>query len=242
MLQKTTGIVLHYVKYSESSVIAYIYTELHGRQAFMISGINQRKAKPKLNLLQPLYLVNINYYHKASRDLHKVKEIEIAHPYSSIPFDIAKSSVTLFLAEVLYKALREQERNSNLYPYLLYSLQLLDTLQTGAKNFHLVFLLGLTKYLGFFPHNTYSATDPYFDLMNGVFLSSAPIHNHYTTQELSHWFDKLFSLSFNDLNAINLNSTLRYQLLEKLLEYYALHIDGFHGVNSLEILKSIFHN
>ena len=240
MLHKTKGIVLHHIKYSDSSVIAYIYTEVFGTQAYLINGIRNKNSKIKANLLQPLFLIDIITYHKSTRNLQRVKEIKNISPFASIPYDVVKSSIALFLAEVLYKTLREEEPDQGLFEYLFTTIQLLDIEKKQMANFHLLFLIQLTKYLGFFPDDNFSEINKYFDLKEGNFVPSQPFHPNFLSEDLSIYFSQLINSSFNQLYSINMNYKLRVNLLEKIIEYYQFHLENIKEIKSYNVLKSVF--
>lgn len=241
MIQKTKGIVLHYIKYSETSIIATIYTEKYGRQSYLIKGIRSKKSTIKANILQPLYLLEMEVYYKSNRDLQSIKEIRNAYIFSTVPYDLRKSAISLFIAEVLFKTIREQEENAGLFNFLFHNIQLLDLKTEGVPNFHLSFLLQLSKHLGFYPTNNYSEDCLYFDLLNGVFVAVKPIHSYYLNPELSKYFSKVLQYSINQQYEIDLNYSQRISLLEKIMEYYYLHNEGLTTIKSLDILKDVFH-
>lgn len=241
MIQKTRGIVLHHIKYSETSVIATIYTEKFGRQSFLIRGVRSKKASVKANILQPLFLLDLEVYYKPTRDLQSVKEVRNAFVFSTIPYDLRKSSIALFIAEILYKTIREQEANYELFEYLYHTIQMLDLKPDSISNFHLYFLIQLTKYLGFYPANSYSEINPYFDLQNGRFVVIKPMHNSYLNPELSVILSKILPFSENQHAEITINYTQRTNLLDKIIDYYCIHNEGLTNVKSLAVLKDVFH-
>src|SRR6056297_3707722 len=169
MIQSTRGIVLHSFKYGETGIICNIYTETHGKVAFLVQGARKHKAKLKANLFQPLFLLDLEVYYKEKRQLQKIREARNAHPFQSIPYDFRKRTIALFIAEVLYKSLQEEESNPPLFSYLINQIKMLDLKEEGLANFHLYFLIHLSKYLGFFPQNNYSRSFTFFDMQNGKF-------------------------------------------------------------------------
>jgi DNA repair protein RecO (recombination protein O) len=241
MLFKTRGIVLHHIKYSETSVIVTIYTELFGRKSYLINGVRSKKAKIKANILQPLFLLDMEVYNKPKRDLQRVKEVQNDFIFNSLPYDIRKSTVALFIAEILYKTIQEQEPNSDLFSYLYNSIQVFDLKEEGAANFHLYFLIHLTKYLGFFPENNYSETYPYFDLKAGRFVQLKPLHLFFLDKEDSAILSGLIVFSENQHDQLKITPGSRINILEKILDYYSLHNEGVSNVKSLSVLKDVFH-
>ena len=241
MLHKTRGIVLNHIKYSETSIIVTIYTEVFGRQAYIINGVRGKKSNIKSNNFQPLFLLYMEVYHKPKRDLQRVKEIQNASIFSTIPYDLRKSTLAIFIAEILYKTIQEHEPNSGLFNYLFNSIQMLDLKEKGISNFHIYFLLHLTKYLGFFPDNNYSENYPYFDLKAGSFVQIKPMHSSFLEENPSEFFSKMLYFSEDQHQDLEIDYKIRIQLLEKIVEYYMLHNEGISSIKSLEVLKEVFH-
>jgi len=150
MYHTTKGIVLKYFKYSEKSVITQIYTEKFGVKSYIIHGIRDKKSKTKLACLQPLSLVEINATNKSN--LSNVKTIKLFSPFKNIPFNIAKSTIAFFLSEIIYKSIKEEEANDDLFQFLIEKIIYFDSLENNYANFHLYFLMNFTNYLGFQPH------------------------------------------------------------------------------------------
>lgn len=241
MLYKTRGIVFNYIKYSETSVIVTIYTEKFGRQSYIINGVRSKKAKIKANILQALFLLDMEVYYKPKNDIQRAKEIQNAFIFNSMPYDLRKSTLAIFIAEILYKTIREQEPNAELFEYLYNSIQVLDLKEKGLSNFHIYFLIHLTKYLGFFPSNNYSDINCFFDLKAGNFMQIKPMHRSYLEKNESLIFSKMLKFSENQHEELNLNYKERIQLLEKTIEYYSLHNEGVKEIKSLEVFKEVFH-
>ncbi len=239
-LEKTRGIVLHQIKYGETSIIAYLYTDKFGRQAFIVNGARSRKAALKASMFQPLLVHNLEIYYNQKRDLQRIKELRNLTPFKSIPFDIIKNTISLFLAEVLYRCLREQETNVQLFDYLFKSIDLLDNIEEGAANYHLFFLINLTRYLGFYPSHNLILNANWFDLKEGQFTTVRPMHSHHIDPGKIDIFKTLLTTSMVDASAYSINNTERNYLLDKIIEFYQLHLGKFGDIKSSEILKSVF--
>jgi DNA repair protein RecO (recombination protein O) len=239
MLQSTKGIVLHTVKYSETSLIAKIYTETFGLQSYIIKGIRKQKSKTRPAILQHLSLVNMVVYHRERATLHTLKEIQIAYPYSGIPFDIRKSSLALFINELLYKSIREEEPNPGLFGFIWESCLRLDA--SGGPFIHYPhwYAIHLTAWLGFMPRNNYSVRNRFFDLQEGLFVASVPAHQQFLDAELSGYLHKLIGLPFDELPALKIPAELRGLFLEKIILYYQVHLSGFTGLRSHQILHTV---
>ncbi len=239
MLEKTRGIFLHQISYSENSIIARIYTEKFGRQSYIISGIHGKKSKLKANLFQPLFLLELEVYHKPGKDLHRLKEARIAVPYEQIPYDIRKSSQAIFLAEVMMRCLKEEEANPELFDFIFHSSCLLDVKEDGIANFHLSFLLKLTRFLGVFPQLPEESETCFFDLQSASFKKFEPSHKQFMDAYTSQKFRELFNYEMSKTEQFRIRAEQRTVLLSKLLEYYAIHLDLKEEIKSLNVLKEV---
>jgi DNA repair protein RecO (recombination protein O) len=239
VLEKTRGIFLHAIKYSETSLIATIYTEAYGRQSFIINGMHSKSSSVKASSFQPLYLLDLELYYKAGRDIQRLKNARIINPYSSIQFDIRKSSQVFFLAEILYKCLREEEPNAELFNFIYHSLTFLDLTDSGISNFHLWFLFKLTKFLGINPSDENSQISNFFDMQRAVFVSHEPLHNQFTDKHATILFSRLFEVDFATIETLEYTQNERRIVLEKLLEFYKIHFDNLGEIKSLSVLKEV---
>ena len=239
MIEKTRGIFLHAIKYSETSLIASIYTEAFGRQSFIINGVRGKKSKVSASVFQSLYLLDLEMYYKPGREIHRILSARIASPYSSIPFDIRKSTQVLFLAEILYKCLREEESNPELFNFIYDSFSILDLTDGAINNFHIWFLFKLTRYLGIYPNQDNATISNFFDLQSALFVSHEPIHNQFTDKQLTVSFSKLFDIDVGYIDKLNYTQSERKAMLEKLLEFYKIHFDNLGDIKSLEVLKEV---
>jgi len=251
MLHSTKGIVFHSLKYSESGVIVKIYTELFGIQSYLVKGVRKANARIRPGLFQPLTLLDLVVYHKEKASLQSVREAHLAFPYRTIPFDIRKSAVAMFINELVYKSIREEEPNPELFEFLWSSLLRLDETTEPVPDFHLFFALRFCRFLGIFPQLNYSPQAQVFNLREGIFQSSVPDHPHYLDPGNSKIF---FDLAAGVQNTeqpphteptqnkpmpVHPDAGSRRRLLEILLIYYRLHLPGFKGVQSHLILHDV---
>ncbi len=241
MLVKTKGVVLHTIKYGDTSLIAQIYTESHGRQAFLVRGGRGKLSRHPARLLQPLYLLEMEVYYKASREIQHLKELKPHIIFQTIPHDIKKSTVSLFLGEVLSRTLREEEPNPDLFDFLQSSIQFYDLSIEGNSWFHLLFLAQLTKFLGFYPDNNYSAEKPYFDLLNGHFVPAVPLHPHYLSAGESGEMNRLLQAGFSTAMENYPQAGRRKDLLDDLIRYFRLHVEGMGEIRSYAVLRELYH-
>lgn len=236
MLHKTRGIVFKTTDYGESSVIVQVFTEKFGLQSYIINAVKKPKAKISRNMLQPLHLLDMVVYHKNTGQVQRVAELKNVPVLQSVPYDVIKSSIALFLNEVLYKAVRQQSADENLFGFVFNAIEWLDHQSEGLANFHLLFLTRLTRYLGFHPDLLQA---DYFDMKNGVFSRYKPEGFSYLSPPHTQNFYNLLRCSFENIHQLRFGNEERRYLIQKLLEYYALHIEGFGNIRSHEVLEEV---
>lgn len=239
MLHKTRAIVFKTTDYGESSVIVQLFTEKFGLQSYIINGVKKPKAKITRNMLQPLHLLEVVVYNKANSSIQRISELKNAPVLLSVPYDVVKSCIAIFLNEVLYKAVKQQGADENLFEFIFSSIEWLDHQTEGLANFHLLFLIQLTRYLGFYPDTALGATADYFDIKNGVFSRYKPDSVSYIAPPHTTYFYQLTGCSFEDCPQLKIGNDERRYLLNKLLEYYAMHIESFGSVRSLGVLEDV---
>ena len=239
MIEKTRGIFLHYINYSDSSVIAQVYTEKFGRQSYLVNGIRSKKSGVKINLFQPLFLLEMEVYHKPGRNLQRIKSVRFSNVFDDIPFDIKKRSQSVFLAEILLKCLNEEEANPDLFEYLYHAICLLDLSQEGTANFSVAFLFRLTRYLGVFPRFPENNGNRFFDLVSASFRKDEPSHHQFMNMEVTGKFLELFDYELSEINRFSYCNDHRAVLLAKLLDYYRIHLDLTSEIKSFTVLKEV---
>jgi DNA repair protein RecO (recombination protein O) len=239
MLHSTKGIVFHHLKYSETSIIVKIYTGLFGMQSYLVRGIRKPGAKVKPGLFQSLTLLDLEVYHKEHASLQTMKEVRLAHPWQTIPFDMRKSAVAQFLNELVYKSIREEESNPALFVFLWNSLLTLDRTEEPVAGFHLRFALELMHHLGIFPQLNHTSETPYFDLREGMFHAAAPVHPDYLGGAESERFYLLMATPGSAGEAAIRNARDRRAVLETILRYYRLHLPGFGELHSHGVLHEV---
>ncbi len=240
MLQKTKGIALKTTNYSESSIVAQIFTENLGLQSYLINGARKPKAKIHINMLQPLHLLDMVVYVKEGSNLQRIKDAHPAPALVQIPLDIKKSAVALFLNEVLYKVLKHQHPDPQLFHFVFQSILWLDQTNLSIQNFHLCFLMKLSRFLGYLPSTT-SQSKPFFDLMEGRFTDSLPAHSYVLQEPHTSLFHNILSSSYENSADIAIKHNDRIYILQQIINFYRLHTENFGIVNSLEVLEEIFH-
>ena len=240
MLTKTQAIVLHSLKYGETRLIVDMFTRSQGRQSFIVSIPKSVKGKIKKQLFQPLTLLEIEYDLRPKLQLQKLSDVRLASPFSSIPFDPNKLSISLFIAEFLYYALRSEQRNEPLFDYIVNSIQWLDAQTNRFANFHLVFLMRLSRFLGFYPNLDHYQAGDYFDLRESVFLPVPPVHRDFLHPQEAEKIQLMMRMDFPTMHLFRMSHQERNRLLEVLLVYYRLHIPDFPELKSVSVLQELY--
>lgn len=240
MVEKTQGIVLHTVKYSDSGIIVQIYTRKFGRLSFLVKGLRNRKTGKHAVFFQPLFILDLIIYYRESREVQSLKEFTPVFCPTSIQSDVKKTSVALFLGEVLTSVLREESPNPGLYEFLEDSIKYFDDSPGAFSNFHIAFLSGLSSYLGIAPQARRTAGDVHFSLTEGLFSRHEVFPARYADNEISEILALFFSTSFEGSRNIPMNGDLRHRVLETLMDYYSLHLPGMRKIRSVEVLKEVF--
>ncbi len=239
MLVKTKGIVLHHVKYKESSLIVTIYTEKFGRQSFIVNSVRKKRSALKLNLFRPLSLLSLEAYIKTRSNLQRIKEAKYHLLPQTIPYDTVKQSITFFLSEVLYQLLKEEAPDPGLFYFLEHAVDMLDSDIKGKANFHLLFLLKLTKLLGIEPGTNHSGSSTYFNLKKGRFESFLIHQPEQLNEELSRLWHHLLISEFDTMNSIQMNQQQRNELATQIIRYYQYHLNTLFDIKTHKVLQDM---
>lgn len=241
MLQTTRAIVLRTIKYKDSSLIADVYTDVRGRCQLALRIPKTGRGKVPVVLFQPLALLELEIDVRPHTSIYKVAEAKTLQPFADIPFNPYKQAIVMFLSEFLTRALREEEQNLPLFEYLYYSISFLDGSREGFSNFHIVFLLRLSRFLGIYPNFENYHTGDYFDLQNATFVGLRPLtHTHYLSPEEAAYIPQLSRINFETMHLFRFSRTERSRMLAVLNEFYRLHLPDFPELKSLQVLRELF--
>ena len=233
---KTKAIVISAIKYQEKSLIVKCFTLSDGLKSYFVrDAFSSRKSNQKIAYFQPLTILEIEAVHKNKGTLENFKEIKIAIPFHSIHSDVVKSTIVMFISEILHHSIYEEEKNEAFFTFLETALHWLDN-HDEIANFHLILLLEATKYLGFYPDIS-NTEYKFFEMTEGIF---SPFHAISSlTEHETNLFKKLIDLKFdNDQKSFHVIE--RQILLKILIDYYSFHLDGFKKPKSLDVLKEVF--
>ncbi|NKI31444.1 DNA repair protein RecO [Croceivirga thetidis] len=234
----TRAIVLSSLKYGDSSLIVKAFTASDGLKSYLLKGVlTSKKSKLKAALFQPLTQLELVAYHKNKGSLESIREAKVVNPYKTLHSDIIKNSLVLFLAEMLTNSIQEEQADQSLLNYLEYSFSWLDN-NDFISQFHLLFLVNLSKYLGFYPDES-NISGHYFDLLEGNFRAT-PNLNPLIENEQTELFKRFLGINFDALKSIKTNKRSRQELLKSVILYYELHLHGFRKPKSLAVLNAVF--
>lgn len=239
MLATTQGFVFRTTPYSETSVIAKIFTLDYGILSFMIKGVRSSKSKNKQNLLQPLSYLDISFYHNSKAEIQYIKELKPAKQWNTIPFDCSKTAIIFFMTELLYKTIREEEANLPLFKHIDSSLSTLDNQSKALGNFPITFMLSTAKLLGIEPRNNYDHLHTLFNLNEGCFVTPPSIFEN-ADNILDHntsW--DLYQYLSQTTNNISIPYPQRNAVLKSLLQYYKIHFETLCDFQSHIILHEM---
>jgi len=234
------AIVLHSMKFGESQMIVDILTQEHGRLPFICHLPKSSKGKIKKQFFQPLSLLEIEYDFRLKSKFQHFKDIRVAVPFSSLPFDPFKLSIALFLAEFLSYSTRNEQNNSSLFLFVVKSVEWLDATDRDFSNFHLIFMVHLSTFLGFMPNVEEYRDGDFFDLREGRFVSGIPGHSDFLFSADAEMLQLLFRLSYKTMHLCKMSRIERNRCTEVIVLYYRLHIPNFPEMKSLDVLKQLF--
>lgn len=220
MLHKTRGIVFRFTKFGETSIIVNIFTEQFGMQSYIVNGVRSTSSKSRMALYQPLTLVDLVVYHRENANILRIKEIKCLHPYQTVHADVKKSAVAMFLSEIMNKTIKEESHAGELCAFLIQSLTMLDTMTENVENFHLVFLLKLSRFIGF-----------------GVHAKNEVVGGRFASEETERLLE--FFVKADYTTPIRISNEQRRDVLDLLLRFYADHIDSLGEIRSVQVLREV---
>lgn len=240
MLTKTRAIVLSTLKYGERKIFVDMFSEEYGIITFAYSIPSRSRSGTKMNYLQPLNIVEVEFDRKPKVDIHVFRDIRIEHPAMSIPFDPYKLSISLFLAEFLKYALINEQKNEPLFLFIKNSIEWLDAARGQFANFHIIFMMRISRFIGFFPNVDSYSPGQWFDLRDGSFTHSIPPHKQVIQPTDASIIPVLARLTYGTMHLLKLSRTDRNKCTEEILTYYRLHLPHFPELRSFDVMRELF--
>ena len=235
----TPALVLHTTAYSETSVIAKIFTRQLGVRSYILKGVRKGGSRTKQNLLQPLSYLDLVVYNNPKTAINYLKEIA---PHRGIPQSLAtarvdemsRHAIRFFMTELLYKTLREEEPMPALFDDVVATIHSQST--PLSAHTPITFMLSLSRHMGIEPMDNYSTREPLFDMLAGRFHYAGEYTIDSSTSQLLHYFLQ----SLNDHTPVPVTTLpQRTELINRLLEYFQMHLTDFHNFKSHEILHTV---
>ncbi len=237
---QSTGIIFRRIKYSETSLIVDIFTREKGIRSFIFSGVRKAKAKVSAVMIDHMNIVNIIAYDKDNDKLARVKEIHLEHGYRHITTDVVKSSLGIFLLEMTRDCIKEKEPNEELFDFITDWYKYLDICDHQLSCFHLMYLLELSRFLGFEPMNDFDEElRTQFDLLDGNFVNVSNTSKYLLPVERSIFVRQLLSADMKQLEHIRIPKVIRNEILKDIIKFYRLHVDNFREPKSLAVIQAI---
>jgi DNA repair protein RecO (recombination protein O) len=221
MIFKTRGIVFRFTKFKETSIIVTIFTEHFGLQSYIVNGVRSKSAKNKIALYQPLTLLSLVVYHRENANIERIKEISCIHPYRSLSSDIKKSTLAIFINELLNKTVKDESHAEEIFQFICDALIALDKLERGYENFHLVFMIKLSRYLGF-----------------GAYNVNEIVGGKTADEETEKLMNDLLQADFG--TPLPINNIQRKTILDLLVKFYHEHMEQLGELKSLQVLREVF--
>lgn len=240
MMVKTKAVVLHSLKYGDSQMIIDMLTEQLGRLSFVCHISKSPKAKLKKHYFQPLNLLDLEFDYRQTKNLQHIKDIRMDCCFTSIPFDSYKLAITLFIAEFLSYATRDEQSNVSLYRYIDQSVRWLDESHRSFSNFHLVFMMRVSRFIGFFPNLDNYEEGDCFDLRNGCFSKSVAHHVDVLQPIEAAKIGLLMRMNYESMHLFRMTRTERNRCTDIILTYYRLHVPNFPELKSLSVMQELF--
>ncbi len=240
MMTCSKAIVLNTIKYGETKIFVNAYSREYGMVTLSCSSTKGKRGKGRVNCFQPLNMVEAEFETKPHSDIFPLRDVRIYCPASGIAFDPYKLSISIFLAEFLRAALRNEQKNYVLFDYITQSIEWLDAAKERFSNFHIIFMMKLSKFVGFYPNVESFRPGYWFDLTDGTFSPAVPVHGKALAPADGTIIPLLARLTFSSMHLLKMSRADRNRCTDTILEYYRLHLPYFPELKSFAVLKELF--
>lgn len=242
MTEKIRAIVIDIRRHTDRHNVVTVYSREHGRIAFLSPSGSGKQAKMRQARLQPLAVIEADVRLKSATELQNLGTFSLGEVWHDIYFHPVKQMMALFLTEFLNKLLKATMPDPDLWDYIVNSLRLFDSTQTGIADFHIAFLAALPAFTGIQPDASEYEEGMWFDMRTGHFTDSRPAHPDYLIPSQAAMAATLCRVNYGNIKALHLNGHSRLQILNGLLRYFSIHFPGTGNLRSPEIIHDIFHS
>lgn len=236
MYQKLDCIALRTVKYSDRNSILTVFSRQEGRLAFLVPAGKGKEANRLRALLMPLGQFECVADLRPGRDIHNIKDVR---PTSLPPMgDPLRSTIALFITDLFTDIIKESMVDPQLFQFVEWSIKRLnDSKIKGIQNFHIWFLMHLARFLGIEPDWGSYREGAVFDLAEGVFRASPPLHRNFLATAESEFVNTLRRINYRNLDRFRFSRFDRNRVLDIILLYYRLHYPSLGVPTSLSVLR-----
>lgn len=240
MVLKLQCIVLKTVKYGDSKLIVDVLSLERGRTSVVWRMPKNGRGKVNRNIFQPLTMCELTVEQAKPMVMPMVRDGQISMPYASLTTDPVKTSVAFFVAEFLCQVSRTEQTDEAFFDFIRRILIWYDLAETMTANFHLMFLVRASRFLGFYPNMESYAEGAVFDLRAAEFTMSLPSHPDYVPAAEAAHLQLLMRMTPSNMHLYRFTRDERNQAVEAMLRFYSLHVPGFRPMRSWDVLKAVF--
>lgn len=240
MYQLLHCIALRTIKYNDKNSILSVYSLEMGRLSFLVSAGNGREANRRRAMFMPLSIFECVASIKPGRDLHTMRDPRVLVPLHGLHTHPMKGCIAMFIAEMLNGVLRESQSDDATFAFLIDAISRFDVMDKGIANYHLCFLYRLGRFIGIEPDISTYRDGAVFDMQDGRFRMTPPLHHKYLGVEDSQVLAMLSRITFDNMRFYRFNRNQRNEMLDKILEYYAIHYNSLSQMQSLDVLRCLW--
>ena len=237
---KTEIIVLHKTKYKDSGLIVHGYSDTGGRQGFIVRKAGSSKNYAAISQLHPLSIIEAELAPGEKGDLKTIREYRTIFNLANIRTNVTKSTIAIFISELIYRSIKEVEQNRELFGFIKKSVILLEELDENYSNFHLWFIVGFAGMTGYSPEDNYSCKNEYFDIFTARFCSSPVSEGMCFDAANSHILHSILESREKCIHLLKISGRQRYSFISEMLRYLGHHMGHPINIQSLEILREVF--
>lgn len=242
LISKSQIIVLHLTKCGDSGGVVHVLDSLSGRRSLYLRGIRKSKNNAVLPNFHSLSILDIVSSSSPKSTLSYLREYSRTYPLEELRSDPYKTAIAMFISEVIYRSIRNDDSDSSIFLWLTDTIVALNDLPGMIANYHLWWLVGFCTKMGFHPENNYSADRPYFDIEAACFTSSTyPEESHLSFNgDDSLLLHRLLTSPLSEALAIPLSSSKRCSFAQKMVDYLSYHLGFNINIKSLGVLHDLF--
>lgn len=241
MQTKLHCIALRTVRVNDSRNLQSVWSLEHGRLTFVMPAGNGREARRRRALTAPLALFEAVGDVRPDHDIISVRDLMPLAGSPVLSMSPVRTASAVFLAEALDVLLRRTPADECLTSFLFDAVAFYgEASSSAAANFHMSFLCHLSSFLGIAPDAGEYISGYYFDMREGRFTATAPLHGDFLPPDACRFLLALCSVPLRRCGLLRVPRYERRRAIDDILRYYSLHLCELEGLQSLSILRRIF--